>query len=82
MLSPETTWQQQAHERDLDVMFRVAQLPADEVAAKRRAVEALQRRMNERCEVLLVRWLERHGGGRRPDAGSEWARRGAAAATV
>jgi hypothetical protein len=67
MLSPETVFQQQAGEDELQCMFRVAQLPGEAIWATRVALLALRQDMNTRCVQLLLGWLRQHG--LQPDAG-------------
>ena len=58
MLSTSTVFEQHEHENELDVMFRVARLPAEAIWKTRTALEQLRDAMNDRCVLVLKEFLK------------------------
>lgn len=57
MLDLSTVYHQAAGQSELDVMFRVAAMPAGELWRTRTAVQQLRYRMNARGVNLILGWL-------------------------
>lgn len=57
MMEPAAVFQQGLSESELDVMFRVVNLPPEEVGAARAAVQQLQRKMNARAAGMVISWV-------------------------
>lgn len=61
LLEPGAVHRQAPGEGEAAAMLRVAALPHSDALAKRQAVAALARRLNQRCQRLLVGWLAEAG---------------------
>jgi len=61
MMNPSTVYHQDTSDAELDVMFRVLQMPLGELLTMRAAVEQLRVQVNDRAVKQLAGWLQQAG---------------------